>query len=203
MFRPAIPVFKYPFILLYFYLIIYSFIRYKGQIISSFTEFVKNYFLVLFLILIFLVSFILSNKLYLIIFKDAFNGIILLSIFFLLSLRIATRNDINRLIYLLLLLIIVFSIVISVNVLCRLLDIFPGGEVYPLTGKFAESATSAFEIDNNFRIDYEIMKLVGLSACPADAFTPVLELANIVTESKGGQGAFRDFAEILIHLNTK
>jgi len=51
--------------------------------------------------------------------------------------------------------------------------------------------------------DYEIMKLVGLSACPADAFTPVLELANIVTESKGGQGAFRDFAEILIHLNTK
>jgi len=162
LFRPAIPVFKYPFILLYFYLIICSFIRYKGQIISSFREFVKNYFLVLFLILIFLVSFILSNKLYLIIFKDAFNGIILLSIFFLLSLRIATRNDLNRIVYLLLLLVIVFSIVISVNGLCRLLDIFPGGEVYPLTGNFAESATSAFEIDNNFGILPVILGILAL-----------------------------------------
>lgn len=51
--------------------------------------------------------------------------------------------------------------------------------------------------------DYEIMKLVGLTACPCDAFTSIQEIANIVTESKGGQGAFRDFAEILIHFNTR
>jgi 3-deoxy-D-manno-octulosonate 8-phosphate phosphatase (KDO 8-P phosphatase) len=51
--------------------------------------------------------------------------------------------------------------------------------------------------------DYEVMKSVGLSACPADAFPAILEIANIVTDNKGGYGAFRDFAEILIHYNTK
>lgn len=46
--------------------------------------------------------------------------------------------------------------------------------------------------------DVEIMNAVGLTACPSDAMSFAKKSANIVLESKGGHGAFRDFAEIII-----
>lgn len=49
--------------------------------------------------------------------------------------------------------------------------------------------------------DIEIMKIVGLTACPSDATHFVKELADLIVESKGGNGAFRDFAEFIINAN--
>ncbi|MGA3013239.1 MAG: HAD-IIIA family hydrolase [Bacteroidales bacterium] len=46
--------------------------------------------------------------------------------------------------------------------------------------------------------DMEIMQHVGLSGAPADAMPMILDIAHIVTENKGGFGAFREFAEIII-----
>lgn len=46
--------------------------------------------------------------------------------------------------------------------------------------------------------DIEIMKQTGLTACPNDATKFAKEVADIIVESKGGHGAFRDFAEIII-----
>ena len=46
--------------------------------------------------------------------------------------------------------------------------------------------------------DLEIMKLVGLSACPNDAISFVKDVANYITEAKGGNGAYREFAELII-----
>ena len=46
--------------------------------------------------------------------------------------------------------------------------------------------------------DVEIMKIVGLSACPSDATKFAKAVADIVVENVGGNGAFRDFAELLI-----
>ncbi len=46
--------------------------------------------------------------------------------------------------------------------------------------------------------DLEIMKTVGLSACPADAISYVKKQADYICESNGGQGAFREFAELII-----
>jgi 3-deoxy-D-manno-octulosonate 8-phosphate phosphatase (KDO 8-P phosphatase) len=51
--------------------------------------------------------------------------------------------------------------------------------------------------------DVTIMKLAGLTACPADATRFVSGIADIIVESKGGYGAFRDFAEIIIEAKTK
>jgi 3-deoxy-D-manno-octulosonate 8-phosphate phosphatase (KDO 8-P phosphatase) len=51
--------------------------------------------------------------------------------------------------------------------------------------------------------DLEIMKNVGLSACPADAISFILDTADVVLKSKGGYGAFRDFAEIIISIQLK
>jgi len=51
--------------------------------------------------------------------------------------------------------------------------------------------------------DLEIMEYVGLSACPADAMPFVCKVAGIVLKKKGGFGAFRDFAEIIINCHQK
>mgnify|MGYP000378726769 CR=1 FL=1 len=49
--------------------------------------------------------------------------------------------------------------------------------------------------------DIEIMKIAGLTACPSDATRFAKELADVIVESKGGHGAFRDFAEMIIEAN--
>lgn len=46
--------------------------------------------------------------------------------------------------------------------------------------------------------DVEIMKQVGLAACPADATSFARAVAHYVCPSRGGYGAFRDFAELII-----
>lgn len=46
--------------------------------------------------------------------------------------------------------------------------------------------------------DVEIMKLVGLTACPADAMIFTKNIAHYICENKGGEGAFREFAELII-----
>ena len=42
--------------------------------------------------------------------------------------------------------------------------------------------------------DLSIMRYCGLSACPADAAAPVQQLADIVTERRGGEACFRELA---------
>ncbi len=46
--------------------------------------------------------------------------------------------------------------------------------------------------------DAEIMKLAGVTACPNNAISFIKDIANIVCQEKGGQGAFREFAEMII-----
>ncbi len=46
--------------------------------------------------------------------------------------------------------------------------------------------------------DVEIMKLVGLSACPADAISFAKNEADYICNNNGGNGAFRELAEFII-----
>ncbi|MHB8579557.1 MAG: KdsC family phosphatase [Ignavibacteriaceae bacterium] len=48
--------------------------------------------------------------------------------------------------------------------------------------------------------DYELLKMVGLSAAPADAFEDIRNIVDYVCTNKGGNGAFREFAELIIKL---
>lgn len=50
--------------------------------------------------------------------------------------------------------------------------------------------------------DFEVMKLCGLSACPSDAVIQIKQIVDVITDSKGGFGAFRDFAELIIFSQT-
>lgn len=43
--------------------------------------------------------------------------------------------------------------------------------------------------------DIEIMKMVGLSACPADAVNSVKHVADIILSKKGGEGCVREFLD--------
>jgi len=46
--------------------------------------------------------------------------------------------------------------------------------------------------------DASIMKLVGFSASPNDSVSEVKKIANYVCQNKGGEGAFREFADLII-----
>ncbi len=49
--------------------------------------------------------------------------------------------------------------------------------------------------------DIELIKLVGLSASPVDGMIDVRKIVDYVCEEKGGHGAFREFAELIIALH--
>lgn len=46
--------------------------------------------------------------------------------------------------------------------------------------------------------DIEIMQRVGLTACPSNAFILTKNIAHYICEAKGGEGCFREFAELII-----
>jgi 3-deoxy-D-manno-octulosonate 8-phosphate phosphatase (KDO 8-P phosphatase) len=51
--------------------------------------------------------------------------------------------------------------------------------------------------------DIELIKSVGLSAAPADAMPDIKNIVDYACEERGGYGAFREFAELIIVLNQK
>jgi 3-deoxy-D-manno-octulosonate 8-phosphate phosphatase (KDO 8-P phosphatase) len=51
--------------------------------------------------------------------------------------------------------------------------------------------------------DNEIIKMVGLSASPADGMNSIKEIVDYVCQEKGGYGAFREFAEVIIAFNSE
>lgn len=51
--------------------------------------------------------------------------------------------------------------------------------------------------------DIEIIKKVGLSACPNDAMLHVKKVCDVILDNKGGNGAFREFAELIIQSKQK
>ncbi len=50
--------------------------------------------------------------------------------------------------------------------------------------------------------DIEFMKLVGLTACPLDGMIEIRNMVDYVCDQKGGNGAFREFAELIIALKS-
>ena len=50
--------------------------------------------------------------------------------------------------------------------------------------------------------DLDIMKMAGLTASPADALPFIRSKVDYICESKGGEGCFREFAELIIDLKS-
>lgn len=58
---------------------------------------------------------------------------------------------------------------------------------------FAETAFIGDDVN-----DIGIMKEAGFSACPADAVDEIIELSNYKCEKNGGQGAYRELANLIL-----
>jgi len=46
--------------------------------------------------------------------------------------------------------------------------------------------------------DVNLLKLVGLSATPSDGIKEIRKLSNYICKSKGGEGAFRELADLIL-----
>jgi 3-deoxy-D-manno-octulosonate 8-phosphate phosphatase (KDO 8-P phosphatase) len=51
--------------------------------------------------------------------------------------------------------------------------------------------------------DLDIIKMVGLSACPSDAVIQIKQITDVIVDNRGGNGAFRDLAELIIFTKMK
>ncbi|KAA3639292.1 MAG: 3-deoxy-D-manno-octulosonate 8-phosphate phosphatase [Bacteroidetes bacterium] len=49
--------------------------------------------------------------------------------------------------------------------------------------------------------DYEVMRRVGLPACPKDAIREIKEIATYISPMEGGKGCVRDVIEKVLRLN--
>lgn len=123
LFRATVPMLKYPLILCFICLFLYAFIDRRKQLVGKVKEYFKAFSIVLVLAFILLISFIGSDKLYLVVFKDCTNTILLLLLFFLLLIYIESKDDLKLLFKNLILLIIYTAIYISIIILCKFFDI--------------------------------------------------------------------------------
>ena len=48
------------------------------------------------------------------------------------------------------------------------------------------------------RIDIPAMQIAGISACPRNAASEVKDICSVVADSKGGDGAVREIAELIL-----
>jgi len=49
--------------------------------------------------------------------------------------------------------------------------------------------------------DLDVMKIVGFRVCPSDAWVEVINISDLILESKGGEGVVREFAAIVYDAN--
>jgi O-antigen ligase len=139
-FRSSCPVFKYPFVILYAVFTCYIIIFYRKIIIDKVKKYVRNYVLVAILLLILLLTFLYSDKIYLLVFKDILNVVVLISLFFILTFVVENKQNLSFFVSSLIFLVILFALLISVLGLLESFDII------------ASSIITAPKIDGNFAL---------------------------------------------------
>lgn len=162
LFRSAIPLLKFPFIVIYSLLFTYILIVYRRRIFSSIIEFGRSYYLVIVLTVILLIAFLFSNKLYLVVFKDVVNSFILLTFLFVMTIKIDSEKDLSQFMRILVKLIIIFALFISFVRLLDLLNILPESEKAVLYQIPYTIEVASLPIDYNFAILPVIFGMIGV-----------------------------------------
>lgn len=116
LFRTSIPILKYPFIPLYFISVVYAVVCSWKRFLTISTAFFKIYHIVLILSIYLIVSFILTYKIYLIIFKEAVSILVLLSLFYILTIKIKSKKQLVYFSNVLIKLFLFFALLISSSV---------------------------------------------------------------------------------------
>lgn len=151
-YRSTIPSLKFPFLVLYSLFIVYSVVYYRKRFLPALQEFIKNQFLMLLLALILLLSFLNTDKIYLSVFKDVANALVLISIFFFLPIIVSDKKSLNSYVSNLVYLIVVFAIGISLFRLLDLIGIY-SYSTYSIPVEGAGKPTDVkVPIDSNFAL---------------------------------------------------
>lgn len=143
-FRSSIPAFKYPFLVLYFCFIVYSFLA-KKNILKNFRTFFTNYFLIITLIIIYFLSIVFSDKIFLEIFKDSLNILILFSFLLFLTLIITSKDELLFFTSELISCVILFSVIIA------LYDLYDFSHIY-FSKEILLRETDSLMVDYNFAL---------------------------------------------------
>lgn len=151
-FRTANPFFKYPFILTYGGLIVYFLVNYRNKFIANTYLFVKKFYIILVSLFILILSYLLSDKLYLIVFKDIINGLVLVSIYYFLFLVSSGQQELKTFYRNFVNLIILFGLLISLGGLLDLFDIVPVNETFRNYYNSGVSIKDTIELDYNFAL---------------------------------------------------
>lgn len=121
--RSTVPLLKFPFILLFASLAIYSFLHYKKALISNIYAFFINFHLSLILYIVLIFSFFNSYKLYLVVFKDCTNAFFLILLLFFMLLYIKTIKEFKIFVSYFMNFIIIFALGISLLLLSKIFKI--------------------------------------------------------------------------------
>jgi len=93
LFRTVIPFFKYPFVILFIFLGIYTISNFSGRLKSKTLEFLRNYYILIGLLVYMIIALFVSNKLYISVLKDIVNAFILFFLFLFLTIRIKSKDE--------------------------------------------------------------------------------------------------------------
>ena len=92
LYRTVNPYFKYFFIVIQLFLIIYFVKKYRNRIARDLIDFLRTYGIPIFAFAILLAAGLNSNKVYFLVLKDIVNTVILILFFFLLSMLVQDKN---------------------------------------------------------------------------------------------------------------
>jgi len=137
--RTVIPFLKYPFIIIYSIIILYTFIslkKNKKNLLNFTKEFIKENYILLLILVILLYSFFISSKFFLLAFKDIFNSFILISFVLLIKFFIDTKGKLNILLNSFICYIILMAIILSCILLVNMLNINVPENEYILHNEF-------------------------------------------------------------------
>lgn len=126
--RFALPFLKFLFLFLYAITIIWVIIFYYNVLIDNLKQIITKYTLIYILTGILVLSFIFSDKIYLSVELEILNLLILLSFFYILSILISDKTELNYLLLNQKNLIIIFALAISIFQIVRLFDLFSFNE---------------------------------------------------------------------------
>jgi hypothetical protein len=160
--RTAITPLKIPFIILLFSIIVYTIAIYKSRIFNKIFEFIKYFWVIFCLAAILILSFFLSNKLYLTVFKEICSSIILIFLYFLLSFYITKKVGLDFFYKVFIRLSILFGALISLIHLGSLFDVFYFGSGAFTRDIASDAAKEYLLLDYNFGLLYVLFGMVSL-----------------------------------------
>lgn len=160
LYRVAIPLFKYPFIVLFVLFLIFAIIKFKSKIIEELLNFISLYILTIILFCILLINFLLSSKLFLVIFKDIFSSVILIILVFFISLFVKNKVELKYFLNRSITMIIFFTTILIIYELLNFFFILPNYDLSYSTQVASGYLDNEFHIDSNFSILFNLFGIL-------------------------------------------